>query len=679
MKSAPRLITLRLILVSFLVLGSKATLNLYYHIQNLGVIFSPISQMWQLLFVMVVACLMILIALLLSWTRQRRQILSLGSRIIQFLPSAKPVVLILLITLNLGFSFLWLYSWQVNFELRIFHGLVIGILMTLSLLLMRRLLPNSNWLNILAVTSLMVATVYRLCQFLPDISVYPFSLGWSEASRYYYASLFFSEKIYGQDIAPSTLHPTRYLLQSVPFIINGLPLWFHRFWQVLLWLAGLFGTAFLLARRLKIPKRFWFWIFSMWVFLFLWQGPVYYHLLVMVMIVVWGFDRQHFLRSLLIVTIASIWAGMSRVNWFPVPGMLAATLYFLEQPLESVPKADNRDQDISRSHSFQTIVRYLFQPLIYIAYGFFVALGSQSAYILWSGNDPEQFTSSFSSALLWYRLLPNSTYSLGILTAVFLISLPILILIIYCYRKRYVDLHPFGFLGICANIGILLIGGLVVSVKIGGGSNLHNLDAYIAMLMIVGSYFYFHRIPMETPIQVEKPLIPAGINLALVAIPILFSLSSASRFIQYDPITTADLIADIQQKIESTSDDGGEILFITERHLLTFGNITDVTLVPEYEKVFLMEMVMSGNDRYLTAFQDDLRSQRFDVIITEPLFENYKDRGESWAEENNVWVHAVSVQILCNYKRLATIPEVSVQIYVPRETQVDCNTTLESK
>jgi hypothetical protein len=240
-------------------------------------------------------------------------------------------------------------------------------------------------------------------------------------------------------------------------------------------------------------------------------------------------------------------------------------------------------------------------------------------------------------------------------------------------------LHPLGFLGIGANIGILLMGGLVVSVKIGGGSNLHNLDAYIAMLMIVGSYFYFQHIPMETPIQLENPLVPAELNLFLAAIPILFSLSSSSHFVDYDPITTTDSIVEIQQKIEIVSDDGAEILFITERHLLTFANITDVTLVPEYEKVFLMEMVMSGNDRYLTAFQDDLHGQRFDLIITEPLFENYKDRGESWAEENNVWVEAVSVPILCNYRRLATFPELSVQIYVPRETQGDCNATLESK
>ena len=672
MKSAPRLITLHLILGSLLVLGAQATLNLHHHIKDLGVVFSPKSQMWQLLFVMLLACILVLIALLLSWTRQRVHMLSLCSQIIQLLPSVKPVVLILLITLNLGFSLLWLYSWKINFNLQIFHGLGVGIVMTLSLLLMRRLLPNSNWLNIFAVTGLSVAAVYRICQFIPDISVYPFSLGWSEASRYYYASLFFSEKIYGQNTAPSTLHPTRYLLQSVPFIIKGLPLWFHRFWQVLLWLGGLFGTAFLLARRLKISQRFWYWIFSIWVFLFLWQGPVYYHLLVIVMIVVWGFDRQSSLRTLLIVTIASVWAGMSRVNWFPVPGMLAATLYFLEQPFGSGPKHNHRN--ISRFLSFEPFGRYLLQPVIWIVYGFFVAVGSQSLYILWSGNDLEQFTSSFSSALLWYRLLPNSTYSLGILSAVILISLPIVILIYYCYRKRSVDLHPLGFLGICANLGVLLIGGVIVSVKIGGGSNLHNLDAYITMLLIIGSYFYFHRIPMGAPIQAHKPLFPAELNLFLVAIPMLFSLKSSSHIVQYDPKSTADSIIEIQQNIESALNDGGEILFLSERHLLTFENITGVALVPEYEKVFLMEMVMAGNERYLSAFQDDIRSQRFDLIITEPLFENYKERGESWAEENNVWVNAVSVPILCHYQRQATFPEYSVHIYAPRGTQVDCDT-----
>ena len=69
-----------------------------------------------------------------------------------------------------------------------------------------------------------------------------------------------------------------------------------------------------------------------------------------------------------------------------------------------------------------------------------------------------------------------------------------------------------------------------------------------------------------------------------------------------------------------------------------------------------MEMVMAGNSKYLTAFQDDIRTQRFDLIITDPLFDSYKGSGESWAEENNVWVDAVSLPILCHYWRKVRRP-----------------------
>ena len=50
----------------------------------------------------------------------------------------------------------------------------------------------------------------------------------------------------------------------------------------------------------------------------------------MVILVLWGFDATHFWRNLVLVLVASLWAGISRVNWLPVPGMLAAALYLLE-------------------------------------------------------------------------------------------------------------------------------------------------------------------------------------------------------------------------------------------------------------------------------------------------------------------------------------------------------------
>ena len=115
------------------------------------------------------------------------------------------------------------------------------------------------------------------------------------------------------------------------------------------------------------------------------------------------------------------------------------------------------------------------------------------------------------------------------------------------------------------------------------------------------------------------------------------------------------------------------------RQLLTFDYIEGLTLVPEYEKVFLLEMVMAGNRDYLDQFETDMRTQRFDLIITDPLFETYKESGENWAEENNVWVDAVSVPILCNYWRKITFPESGVQILAPRPNPKDCQTLTDTE
>ena len=39
----------------------------------------------------------------------------------------------------------------------------------------------------------------------------------------------------------------------------------------------------------------------------------------------------------------------------------------------------------------------------------------------------------------------------------------------------------------------------------------------------------------------------------------------------------------------------GEVLFMDQRQLLTFGYITDVPLVPDYEKKVMMNEALSGN------------------------------------------------------------------------------------
>ena len=186
----------------------------------------------------------------------------------------------------------------------------------------------------LLVTTLGYASAYKLASFIPDVSSYPFSLGWSEGSRYYYASLWLSKQVYGLSVPPSVLHPTRYLLQAFPFLVPGSSLWFNRFWQVFLWVVTTALTSYLLVRRLALPARRKPLVITLsmilWGFIFLFQGPVYYHLQFMVILILWGFDRHHFWRNLILVLIASLWAGISRINWLPVPGLLAAALYLME-------------------------------------------------------------------------------------------------------------------------------------------------------------------------------------------------------------------------------------------------------------------------------------------------------------------------------------------------------------
>ena len=131
----------------------------------------------------------------------------------------------------------------------------------------------------------------------------------------------------------SQWHPSRYLLLGLPYLLPGTSLLEHRLWQVFLWLALSLGTGLALAHRVRPKSRGAAWLGAVWAALFLLQGPVYYHLLVCVILVLLGYNRRRFWQTMIVVALASVWAGISRVNWIPVPAMLAAALYLLEEPL----------------------------------------------------------------------------------------------------------------------------------------------------------------------------------------------------------------------------------------------------------------------------------------------------------------------------------------------------------
>lgn len=508
----------------------------------------------------------------------------------------------------------------------------------------------------------------QVISLLTDVSTYPFTLEWSEASRYYYASLFLGERIYGVKTAWTVLHPSRYFLQAVAFFVTDSALWFHRLWQVGLWIgiSGFTAYAFLRRYGKEFPAGL-RWVGSGWLFLYLMLGPVYYHLQLAVFPLLLWFRPNAEIKlakifSGLILILTSVWAGLSRLNWYPVPALVAVLLYILEVPYR------------------KNFWRYFWRPILWTMVGVGVASGTHWGYVQLSGNPPDWFGTSLTSQLLWYRLFPNATYPLGILLASWIVILPMSLLLSYSFAQNRQGVHLWRWLGLLSILVGLYLGGLVVSVKIGGGSNLHNLDAFWIAFAVVFVALLTQNPTLDNSLSEISPhsrrlaifLNEPRIKVALfgiLAIPGLFLLSSLEPFFRPDWTATEKAIRRLQGLIKDIPP-GQEVLFISERQLLTFGYLQGVSLVPEYERVFLMEMAMADNQPYLQQFYRDLRAHRFALIVNEPLYITTKGSPVRFGEENDAWVERVSKALLCYYKPIQQarmlLMGVEIQVLEPR-------------
>jgi hypothetical protein len=118
----------------------------------------------------------------------------------------------------------------------------------------------------------------------------------------------------------------------------------------------------------------------------------------------------------------------------------------------------------------------------------------------------------------------------------------------------------------------------------------------------------------------------------------------------------------------------GEVLFISQRHLVSMHMLKGVTLVPQYEREDLMELAMSRNTAALDAgFYADLQMHRFAMIIIDDNLQiNYKGSNYPLGEENNAWTRYIIKPILCNYKQDAVFLTDRIAIYVPQIAEQKC-------
>jgi hypothetical protein len=295
--------------------------------------------------------------------------------------------------------------------------------------------------------------------------------------------------------------------------------------------------------------------------------------------------------------------------------------------------------------------------------------------------------------LLWYRLLPNATYGNGILLGLLIAIVPLILVLVYWRMSRTWTLHPWQGLALSSSLAAFLVVGLIVSTKIGGGGDLHNMDMFLVGLAFTAVLAWKHG-GAEWLRTVQRPpplvflaailmLVNFGFGPLLRLSPLSFAghaewlmrLTDTERVKALGSLPSEDQIRDTLALIDRYVGEAklrGDVLFMDQRQLLTFGYVQDVELVWEYEKKWLMDKALSEDAAYFEPFYRDLAEQRFSLIISDPLREPIKSSEYQFGEENNAWVRWVAQPILCYYEPMETLPEFRLQLLLPREDPGPC-------
>jgi hypothetical protein len=154
--------------------------------------------------------------------------------------------------------------------------------------------------------------------------------------------------------------------------------------------------------------------------------------------------------------------------------------------------------------------------------------------------------------------------------------------------------------------------------------------------------------------------------LATLVIPAWPGIMQATAHTYPSEDRVSEVISDLRLAVADAAKKG-DVLFLDQRQLLTFGTIQDVPLISEYEKKLLMDEAMADNEAYFKPFFKDLAAHRFSLIISEPLLTYYQSDITSFSNENNAWVKWISIPVLCYYQPVMTYQEFGVQLLIPKE------------
>jgi hypothetical protein len=560
-----------------------------------------------------------------------------------------------------------------------------------------------GWKEFLA-SLILVASAFSIAVSLKDVNSYPFSLGWSEGNRLWDYSILFGSARYDYPVdkkIPVLLDFGRQFVGGLPFIFPGLTITMERFWVGLTFVLPYLLLGLATFRVHAQDKRLWL-ITALWAFLFLKQGPIHPPLLLSAALVAFAW-RMPLWWSIPLLIGAGYFAQASRFSWTFAPGIWIVMLEFASGAFSDRKAASAtwvRSAVLGVSGIFGG---FLLPKILITAAQIANAPSSALSPDLVEQMTESGLTSDFiihqvtNQSLLWYRLLPNSTYGSGILLALLLVAGPLVALLIYMVSKGIWKINNLQKLSIILPLLVFLAVGLVASTKIGGGGDLHNMDMFLIGLLFAGvlawrggaEYWLLNQ-------QVSTILVKGVIVFMLVnstVIPLLemrsYSLGEQLTHLQtlrdvprdhrLEMLPTENESSLAIQAIQAEVDKAklqGEVLFIDQRQLLTFGYIQDVPFVPEFEKKVLMNEALASDMVYFQEFYQDLAARRFSLIISEPLRTPVKDSSFQFGEENNAWVKWVSIPVLCYYEESQILQAVKVQLLMPKTNPEDCSTVL---
>ncbi len=494
---------------------------------------------------------------------------------------------------------------------------------------------------------------------------FPFPLGWSEGNRFWDYSVLFASAKYlnppGTNIY-AFLETGRQVLWGILFLIPKISILAMRLWNAALYLVLPFVCGLILFHHKKTLFAV---IAGFFTLAYLSQGPVYPSLLLIAIGCAWVSKSDRLPIKLLITALLCYYASTARFTWIAAPLLLMVIPEYLKPSKSSFQKLSLVTLQYLLAGIIGGLVLPYFLPLSAPTYSP-VMISNQTSLI------QKALTMLADQPLIWGRLWPNTTNTLGIFGSLILAVFPLLVLVLIYKRQTAWFWSKWQTLFLAGVLSAAMAVGLVVSVKIGGGSNLHNMDMFMLSVLFVAAAAW-QRSGDDWMQSIGNHSMILKILVVFMSIwPGIKILQNAAPLSLPDREETTKVLATVSTRVTEKASQG-EVLFIDHRQLLAFDLIPQVPLVVEYEKKVLMNEALSSNEKYFLPFYEDLKQQRFALIVNEPLFVTYQADDALYGQENDAYVRWVSEPLLCYYEPLQRYERQKLELLVPRTSPPPTN------